>query len=373
MIIEEQLARHSYFKPWRDPLTGLTSYLLDERVAPLQKSFYFVNTSYHNDGPWLWFEYAHPPAPFKSLAAVCLNPDKPTLRTFPHTTIGVETPMLLPDGSMLLAMAASSPDIYHLDLDGNIERFASIPETYVRNRRIDRTGTHFTLTADGRSILIDGKVGNVWYVALIDKETRAFHLIKEFTRNYNHGQCSPINPSLFSIAQDHWKDPYTGQAFDYDNRIWLMTTDGERCEPVEPGYYHSPGNRGNQVCHEFWAEDGTLCWIRYKEGAYEMNPATKSIIPVWKRPLCHAHCTRDRRLWVADQSPYLWPQPCSVLLFDRVSGTETAIVSGMPEPITKRMPYHCDPHPRFIANDSCIVYTTTVHGRVDVALYPVAP
>ena len=33
--------------------------------------------------------------------------------------------------------------------------------------------------------------------------------------------------------------------------------------------------------------------------------------------------------------------------------------------------YHIDPHPRFIMNDRYVVFTTTVLGRVDLAVAPV--
>jgi len=34
--------------------------------------------------------------------------------------------------------------------------------------------------------------------------------------------------------------------------------------------------------------------------------------------------------------------------------------------------YHVHPHPQFCINDQWIVYTSTVHGRSDVALIPVS-
>ncbi|MCD8481261.1 MAG: oligogalacturonate lyase family protein [Verrucomicrobia bacterium] len=370
MITKAQLDAHPFFEPWQDGGSGVVSYLLNQRCAPLQKSFYFVNNSYHHTGQWLWFEAAHPPAPYKCLAAVSLNPDKPELRYFPQASISAETPLLLTDGSILLQMQDNLPQIHRLYLDGTVELFAALPEQWLAGRHLYRAGTHYTLSSDSKWLLVDGKIGNVWFVAVIDMESRQFHLIKEFPRHFNHAQFSPTQPDLFSIAQDHWRDPYTGQQFGYDHRIWLMAVDGSQLEPVEPTYYHSPQNRGNEVSHEFWAEDGTLCWIRYREGAYEMNTTNRHIESVWQRPLCHVHCDRSRRYWVGDQSPYLWPKPCEVRFFDRTSGTETLIVTGMPQPRYPRRIYHIDPHPRFIAQDSCIVYTTTVKDTVDLALVP---
>ena len=37
------LTASAAFRPWTDPESGITSYLLHDRVAPLQQSFYFTN------------------------------------------------------------------------------------------------------------------------------------------------------------------------------------------------------------------------------------------------------------------------------------------------------------------------------------------
>lgn len=367
----DRLDQHPYFSAWTDPESGVVSYILTHHETAVQKSFYFVNTSLSPDGRWLWLEAAYPPAPVRHLAALCLDPAAPELRVFPHTTINAETPVQDREGNIYFTMSEVCTRIWKMDLDGTLEVAFDIPNDFLQNRKVQRVGTHLTLSADEKLMLIDGKIGNTWYVATVDMHTGAFNVIKEFTRHYNHSQFSPIDPTLFSIAQDHWVDPYTGVQHGYDQRIWLMSTDGERFEAAEPDYYHSAKNAGNQVCHEWWADDGTLCWIRYKEGAYEMDVHSKEIKHIWKRPLCHAHCDASRRYWVADQSPYFWPEPCQVLFYDRKADQDIAIVTGMPEPFVPRHPYHVDPHPRFINQGSHVLYTTTVLNGVDVALTPV--
>ena len=362
------LASHPYFTPWTDPQSGKVSYILTEKVAALQKSFYFVNTSLSPDGAWLWFEAAHPPAPVKYLAAVCLDPQNPDIRLFPRATISAETPVIDAEGGVYFVMSERSPDIWRLDIEGGLEKIFTLPDDFVQGRLIQRLGTHLTLSADGAHLLFDGKVGNVWYVATVDRRTGQFRVIKEFSRHYNHAQFSPGDPALFCIAQDHWQDPYTGKQNGYDLRIWLMTTDGECFEPAEPTAFHSPARKGNEVCHEWWADDGTLCWIRYQSGCFEMDRETAVIRQVWERPICHAHCDPTRRFWVGDQSPYAWPEPCEVVLFDREIQAESRIVSAMPAPVCPRAAYHIDPHPRFIGDGSRIVYTTTVRGEVDLAV-----
>ena len=115
-----------------------------------------------------------------------------------------------------------------------------------------------------------------------------------------------------------------------------------------------------------------ICWNDYERGTYECNPYTLEATHVWQRPLCHAHCSSDRRLWCADQSPYDWDdKPLEILFFNRDRKVDIQIVSAMPKPSLPRGMYHLDPHPQFSPQDGWIVYTTTVRGKVDVALAPV--
>lgn len=365
------LREHPFFTPWRDPVSGVESLILTERVAPWQKAFYFVNSSISPDGDWLWLETAFPPNPVKHLAVVGLDPEQPFIRHFPQAACHAETPVIDSRGRVIFSMIEDTADIWRMDVEGSLEKLFSLPESFVRHRKITRTGTHFTLSADGRYLLWDGKVGNRWYVATLNLETGDFRVIKTFARHYNHAQMSSVDPELFCLAQDHWRDPVSGERGGYDLRIWLMTLDGKRFEPAEPAAFHGPSQAGNEVSHEWWAEDGRLCWIRYLDGAFEMDPGTRNTRHVWKRPLCHAHCDRTGRYWTADESPYRWPEPCKVLFYDRKTGRETEIVSGMPAPEWGRHPWHVDPHPRFVHHDEWIVYTTTVRGTVDAAVCPV--
>jgi len=304
------LSRRPFFEAWTDPSSGITSYLLRERVAPLQKTFYFVNSGLTADGRWLWFEAAHPPGNNKCLAAVCLDPDHPELRYFPQATI----------------------------------------------------------SADGRDLLLDGKIGNRWFLARVDVDTRVFTLIREFPIHYNHAQFSPRDPDLLSVAQDWWIDPDTGVHNQFTHRIWWMRRDGTEWQPLHPVQ-----REGHLISHEWWADDGTQCWVHYQNGAFEMDPSTRKVTHVWKRPVCHAHCDPSRRYWVADQTPYAWHEgPCEVRFFDRQSGREIAIASALPKPTMDRRGYHIDPHPRFIDQGRTDCYTSTVRGVPDVAIVPTA-
>ncbi len=372
-MTEADLISHPFFSPWQDPQSGVTSYLLTERVAPMQKAFYFVNSSISPDARWMWLETAFPPNPVKHLAAVCLDPSMPEIRHFPQAACHAETPVIDPQGRIIFSMVENMPEIWRMDVDGELELLFTLPNEFVRMRSIRRVGTHFTLSADARHLLWDGKVGNRWYVASLDLETREFTVIKNFARHYNHAQMSTVDPNLFSVAQDHWRDPISGERGDYDLRVWLMSLDGERFEPAEATAFHAPSQAGDEVSHEWWGGDGRLCWIRYQSGAYEMDVNSREIRHVWTRPLCHAHCDHAGRYWVADQSPYRWPkEACEVLFYDRLEGRETHLVQAMPAPPWGRHPWHLDPHPRFVLGDEWIVYSSSVLGGMDAALCPVS-
>ncbi|MBS7299263.1 MAG: hypothetical protein KIG65_09335 [Eubacteriales bacterium] len=77
-----------------------------------------------------------------------------------------------------------------------------------------------------------------------------------------------------------------------------------------------------QYCHDLFSEDGQVCFVDYKTGAFECDVDTRELNHVWKRPLCHCH-TIDRMLWVGDNTPYVWAQrPCETMFFDREIGRE---------------------------------------------------
>lgn len=176
------LSTHPFFTPWRDPVSGVESFLLTERVAPWQKAFYFVNASVSPAGDRLWLETAFPPNPVKHLAVVGLDPGNPFIRHFPRAACHAETPVIDAEGRVIFSMVEDTRYIWRMDAEGNMEKLFSLPEAFIRGRKIIRTGTHFALSADGRSLLWDGKLGNRWYVASLDLNTLEFWAIKEFAR-----------------------------------------------------------------------------------------------------------------------------------------------------------------------------------------------
>ncbi len=361
------LNTHPCFTRWTDPQSGVESFLLTERVAPVQQTFYFTNPGISRDERWCWFYTAFPPNPQHTLGVVSLDPARPLLRHFPQAGFRTESPLVAPEGDAVYFACGES--VVWMNVEGETRTVCTLPADYIAGRRLTRLVTHLTMSADGKYFLLDGAIANHWFVALAEVATGEVRVLHEFGRNYNHGQFSPTDPKLFSIAQDHWKDAISGRQFWFDHRIWVMDTEGTRFEPVRPTEWVA---HNAYPCHEWWSPDGLMCWTDYDRGVFEIDVNTHEMTHVWKRPLCHTHCDAARRLFVADESPYKWGQkPCEVILFDRQSGTETHIASALPPPRVPRGAYHIDPHPQFSPQGTWIDYTTTVRGTVDVAICPV--
>lgn len=365
------LSRHPHFRAWTDPVSGVLSYLLDPVVAPIQQSFYFTNPSVDPTEQALWMHCAWPPARQKTLARVSLDPDDPEVRHFPQAQFETALPLIAPDGGVWFG---SGPSIHHLAPDGQTRCVFTLPADYIAGRRLQRLATHLSLCARGDRLLIDGEVGNRWFVGTASLVDGSFTLLREFEVNHNHAQFSPVDPNLFLIARDQHRDPVTGIFTHHTERTWLMDTTGQRYECVNADHHCSPF-RG--ACHEWWSQDGWLCYLDYELGVYELNVTTGECNHLWREPVCHVHCSRDRRLWVADESPYRWDeQPCQVLFYDRQTDRRVQVQSGMEPPAggfwSSRTQYHIDPHPQFSPRDTWLVYTATPSGRPTVALTPVA-
>jgi hypothetical protein len=357
---------HPHFTAWTDPVSGFRSHVLTSHVAPVQQTPYYVNPAIGPANRWLWFTCGFPPNPQRTLGVVSLDRDRPAIRHFPAAGFASASPMVLGEGDA--ALFCCGPVVWRIDVEGRLTRLAELPASYIAGRHLWRLATHLSLSRDGRRVLLDGEVGNQWFVATADLVTGAVEIITEFASNHNHAQFSPHDADLFLIARDQQRDPLTGRFIHHRERTILMRTDGSghRCInaqwPCRP--YHG-------ACHEWWTAAGTVAYVEYDTGVWEFDPATDTTTQVWKRPLCHAHSDPTRRWWIADQSPYTWQEtPCTILLLDRATGREHTVVTALPFPAPGRIPaYHIDPHPQFSADGRAITYTTTVlDGQVDVAV-----
>ena len=353
----------SLFKPWLDPVTGITSYVLAQRPAPINQSFYFPTQPFSADGRYLWFYCAHPPggsAESGRTLGVADFKDE-TVRWFPETQFRDGSPFIDPVTGH--AYWCWNYSVYRRSPDPNapVEQVNCVPESVHKKRYGKRLATHLTLCADRREFLIDAHFGREWCVGSLPLDGGPFQLWKSFDRCYNHAQFSPTDPDLALIAQDWWIDVATGERHTYENRIWLLRRGGE----IRPVF-----SAAASLAHEWWDPDGKQIWyVDYQKGTEKVNVPDGRKTNVWPNGTCHSHSSQDGRYLVGDIGTYSWPRTgCRVSFFNVTTRNEVNIVSALPEPEYPRGAYHLDPHPRFCLGDAVVAYTTTVMGSVDVAL-----
>ena len=361
------LSKHPYFTKWVDPESKVISYVLTKRVAPLQWPFYFTNSSFSPDGEYLYFYVAFPPCLHIHLGAVSLNPEKPWIAWYPESAGCGHSAMVAPDSSGVYYF--TSHRLCFTSTKGDTKLVGSIPDDYINKRQVYWVSTHLTMSSDGKYFLVDGKIGDDYFISLMDAKTGEFKLLHEFPYCHNHAQFSPVNPKHFLLPRDWACDPSTGKYEFMENRLFIMDTEQTYYRALYPEFWeHHDGDSA----HEWWSQDGIVCFVNYVTGVFECNPETLEKRHIWKRPVCHAHSNGDRTLFCADQSPYAWnSRPCEILFYNRLKQEEKHIVTAMPKPSAERGDYHLDPHPHFSPDGRNIVYMTTVLGNVDVAVTPV--
>lgn len=355
----------SLFEKWKDPDSGVESYILKKHIAPLQLSFYFTNTSYTNDGRYYWFYCVFPPSLGRFLG--CLDFQTNQLHYFPETEFNDASPMV--DLSTGEAYWISNKGLYKKEPGENGVLTQVNTIDIVKGRYSVRTATHLTFNAAKTSVNIDAHCGSEWITGEFPLDGSPFIPWEKFGVCYNHAQFSPVDSDLQLIAQDHWRDPYTGFQIPYKNRIWLIRK-GEKAYPVYDDSYKQVGRH----CHEWWSADGKrIYYVDYDLGTEYYEIATGKRVNVWPNGTCHSHCDKTGAYFVGDIGTYTWDKGCKVAFYNSETGKEIDIVSNLPVgQFGKRAdPYHADPHPQFCFHDKYICYTTTVAGLQTVAFVAV--
>ncbi len=354
----------SLFKKWKDPQSGVESFVLEKHVAPLQLSFYFTNISYTDDGRYYWFYAAYPPSLGRVLGCIDFKTDE--IYVFPETRFEDATPVVdLKSGEVYWF---SGRTLYKKQ-PGDRGRITVVNKLNYGNGRYSvRPATHLTFNATKTAVNIDSHDGNQWTVGELPLDGSPFIKWQEFDVCYNHGQFSPVDTSLQLIAQDHWRDGNTGQRIWYKNRIWLIRK-GKKAYSIYPDSY----KQVTQHTHEWWSSDGSrIYYVDYDNGTEYFDLKTKKRVSVWKNGTCHSHCDKTGSYFVGDIGTYTWEKGCRLAFYNAHTGKEINIVSDFPIGYSKRgAPYHADPHPQFCLNDKYICYTTTVLGIQTVAFVPV--
>jgi len=351
------------FTKWIDPASGIESLILTERVAPLQKSFYYTNTSFSADGRFMWIDCAFPPGTMCQLALADLATGKMTLcpetqhEGYPY----VEQDTGYVYWGMGLNIWKRGPK-----KNDRPELVNTFPEELARNRKPKHLSSHFTLSADGKSFAIDAAFSNEWIIGDMPLDGSPFKLWHSFDRCYDHVQFSPTDPDMILLMQDGWVNTATGKSHDSTDRLWLIRRGGKAYQ-ILPNNPLPSGNRG----HEWWDADGKHVWfIDYTEGPDQGTKKvcleTEKVEAVWPHGHSHSHCDRNGRYLAGDIVS--WPKDeWEVAFFNRDTGNEVSIVTTLP-PCELRSAYHIHPHPQFCLQDRYVCYTTNVRGQVDFAL-----
>lgn len=381
-----ETSRH--FTAHVDPVTHMTFYVLSTRVAPLQQNFYFVNAPCEPSRRYLWFYCAFPPAPGKCAGVLDFASDE--VRFFPDTYTQSAESCLVDEctgnlywGSSLgIFMRTPHPQ-------DKAVRIARMPEDAAAHLG-SSMATHLTFSPDRKELGVDIQTPNGTYgsyIGTVNLETGTFTQWYR-TENgvpYNHAQFCPSDGDTILAAHEGSINISLGKrmspaltAEGIYPRLQLIHRDGSK-EMRRP--------LNNYATHEWWAADGQSIYYCSKNhivhdrlGSHE--PEAVCYIPIeGGNGTWHAHCTRDERYFIVDgsrQSMGLsWWRGCASTVRFWNNDTKKLCELVHRHPVVENWtpedpcPYHIDPHPRFVWGDEWVSFTTTVAGRVDIALAPV--
>ena len=369
--LDQAIQGQTLFTHWQDPHSGITSHLLRKQAAPCQQTFYYVNSGLSDDGHYLWFYCAFPPAGNANYGRCLGLADfaNKAIRCFPETQFLDASPGIDPATSEVYWCNGVNIWKRGPGADDPVMLVNRLGDDLVRSRRPWRIATHLTISADKQALNFDAEIGNDWFVGDIPLNSTPMRLWQKFDRCYNHGQFHPTDPNLQLIAQDHAFNHSTGERMHIQNRLWLIRRD-------QPAYPVLPDSGSAMHGHEWWGANGERIWyIHYQTGVKYVE--LKNVKPdmardpettaAWHAPnVTHAHSDTQERYLVGDFLPP-FEHESGIKFFHRASGKSVNIVSFMPYLPPSMTAYHIHPHPRFCLNDEYICYTTTVLGEVDVA------
>ena len=153
-----------HFKKYVDR-SGVVSYILATRVAPVQQSFYFTNRSMSEDGRFLWFICTYPPSSTRAFAVLDFETDE----IIPHyEMIGAgSSPAIeqktgdafFANGRGLYRVPALAPqESVELSTASKVSRI--VVDRFQKSLQGDKPcagvqATHLSFTPDGKEAMID--------------------------------------------------------------------------------------------------------------------------------------------------------------------------------------------------------------------------
>ncbi len=359
------LTDRDLFTPVTHPQSGATIHLLTRKVAPVQQGFYFVNDSMSADGRYLWFYCAFPPSGSASDGRTLGVVDFQTreVRHFPETQFCSASPWVEPQTGTIFWMQDRTVWKRRPEADAPVEFVNAVPDELIGSRRVQRSCTHLTRSADGKAFFIDMALELQWLFGSLPIDGGDFQLWHRFDRNYNHAQFCPTDPDLVLFAEENHPDPITGLTLPIIDRLWLLRR-GEAPRPVLP--------EPRRVTHEWWDPDGQHVWYVWGNETYRtrITDAHTEAVP-FPHHCWHSHNSRDGRWIVGDSNTRFYRGcPSSVHFLNRDTGRILTLAEHPERCDYSGRNYHIDPHPRFVCGDRYVVFTTLVRGEIDLAIVP---
>lgn len=376
----DRIKKSKHFIKYTDPQSEVTSYIFDNELIPMTQSFYFTNTSCSANGRYIWMYCGFPPAGNsvfgRSLCVVDTEND--TFCHFPNTMFTDASPIVDTDNG----------DIYYCANEGIYRKspkpkempdlIAPIPRFLCGKGYVETLATHLTFSADKKKLCFDATVGNRFYIGDVDLSTGEYDLWKEFDYRRNHAQFNPTKPNVMMIAEDDWTEVHTGKhhGITYDEngklaRIWIIEK-GKEPVYIPPLF--------TQASHEWWGPDGnSIYYVDCEKGTIKYDLFSKDYSIIDPRGTWHAHCSKSEKFVVADENGIdgmKWYRGCKsrVHFMNRDTKKYVNIITENPSLFTmeKQCKYHIDPHPQFTMNDTAVMHTSTVTGKISAAITEVS-
>ena len=366
----------SLFRRHVEPLTGMVSFILEQRIAENQQSLYFTQQSMTDDGRFIVFDISGGErGNRKSLALADLQDDE-------------LVPLEIRGGIPFLD--TSTADLYWFQSDGlyrmalaaqprQPEKLCEIPqELRSAGKQIRGLATHLTLTRDRRKAFMDARVDDRFIQGMLDISTGRFEIWGEEDVCVNHGQINPVNDRLALCAHEtRWTD-----SNHVEHRIQNVNGVYPRLLLMEPGgKRHIVPPMNNYATHEYWAADGKgfyYCSGGDQYGVIYCDLATEKQQRLAPVHAAHATMTADRQFFTYDHAVGPWYRGCAwqVGFYNAASKKETFLYKALPAFNDKEHPskLHPDPHPQFVCGGKYIICTINHgDGRMDLSVTPVAP
>jgi hypothetical protein len=361
------LANRALFDPVQHPESGVTIHVLTRKVAPVQEAFYFTNDGMSPDGRYLWFYCAFPPsgsAAFGRTLGV-VDFEQGEVRHFPETQFGEASPWVEPETGHIYWQCERTVWKRGPEPGAPVVRVNAVPDDLIGGRRVLRTATHLTRSADKKELFVDLGLELQWLFGSLPLDGGDFRLWHRFDRLYDHALFSPTDPDLVLFAQEVHADPITGLAFDIVDRLHLIRRGGKPRKILKKPAW---------CTHEWWDAGGEHVWCAYGNETWRVRIADAEVEKIaFPHNCAHAHASRDGRLIVCDDFlKFLRGAPTRVHFLNRSTGKEIALADNPEQDNYAGRSYHIDPHPRFCCGDRYVVFTTTVRGGIDLAIVPTA-